>query len=1307
MDLYTTSFTLPHFTLRSPISPSERAASYPLSSAGSSPIPLLNVTSTPATLHDGSNPVDLDWEAVQKLAADITAREGCLVTVTRESSQNHPSDLLTSPKDAESTPSSAVVWNFHFSGTYKAVVAARGAILRESPRANRFALKVPRAVILESALSGSMKVKNEVQRRLEEIEVDTQAIITVDFPDLGRKGAKGSAAASATEPEEMNGVNGKGHSRSGGSGGSLASVTGSANDRPADGEKNATQEGVEAEQQAGLPKQATYGLEAERTCEIVISGKLERVQLAKVRILVLLDELHGLHVEPCEIDYKLHAIIAGRRRGVIQSIQEETATTIYFPVPLVGILNPPQPRPHPDHSAGYRSYQSFQSHSMSNLGPAGPSGMNGHSNGGAIGAGSSWTAGPHMPGPVGHGHFNGHGNGHPNGYHPSSHQSPVYNPHHHVQHPYQTPPPYFHPRPPRGVPHGQHPHPPFHKPQHQQHMNGMHGPPVHMQHTGVSSMSSFGTPGPNQAPRHIPTDQQQPNRQPHYRPNQYQHPPGHHPFQHQTHHMHQPHGMNGMGHANGPQGPNMGTGVPAYGQGPHPGLAVHNGEQGSMGKANQIWITGEFFGVQRARDMLLNIAMQKSKLVISRDTAILPRKLDWLLTERLEEVKIIMSDNATYMQVPSVGSQASLITVFGDHRTGIERTIRTLMAMSCEFYVASVWLLPLAYDVLVPQSTINPAQIQPVIKRISHATGAEVVFKSNCFEMHGSEAEVRAAVLMVLDLDIINGFHHEIRFQIELANEHRDFISGKKNGKINKIMKLANVRIKFETLNDYNFLIDIAGLGGNALKGLTLLQEELPADISFHVPENYHKRIIGVMGRNIQRIMKIYGVYVKFANDEELEALGGYADNEDNVVARTPAKNAVNLESLKRSIMELDRDYLTESIPVPRHYHRTLLGEKSIFIHDIERKTNSRFRFTYPESASDRLVIFGPESQVLIAAAMLLEHVPFEASLHVLASHDLTALVTSPDFVVFTETIKRDHQIAITPSANFGEADEAVFSFRCQRSPMEAMGVAREALEKYLEEHKIQIYPEDMPSRVDTFADAYSHFNQRLIDRRAQAAAELAAEQELKIAPLVRARPIPADVKAIFDAPSTNTLDGIRPVEDGERGFAGPLSYHDPRRGTEIWQSPKPVRSESMSTESRSKRGSDPLIPEKLRQATLGPGVPLGPAPGQGNGHAHPRGAAARTQSLDITSLNFSRTLSSGAGGFGVLPLSPAAILANSPNTASGQYFPSTTSGGLGLMGTKSFPYESPGLDGITSGEYGCLPRISRADAAAIGNVHV
>jgi len=152
---------------------------------------------------------------------------------------------------------------------------------------------------------------------------------------------------------------------------------------------------------------------------------------------------------------------------------------------------------------------------------------------------------------------------------------------------------------------------------------------------------------------------------------------------------------------------------------------------------------------------------------------------------------------------------------------------------------------------------------------------------------------------------LLQAFHHEIRFQIELSNDHREFISGKKNGKINKIMQTTNVKIKFETFNDYNFLIDVAGTDASVLQGLSLLQEELPAEISFHVPEGYHKRIIGVGGRSIQRIMKKYGVYVKFSNAEEFAALGGYNDNDDNVVARTPAKNAANLENLKQSVMEL------------------------------------------------------------------------------------------------------------------------------------------------------------------------------------------------------------------------------------------------------------------------------------------------------------------------------------------------------------------------------------------------------------------
>lgn len=224
------------------------------------------------------------------------------------------------------------------------------------------------------------------------------------------------------------------------------------------------------------------------------------------------------------------------------------------------------------------------------------------------------------------------------------------------------------------------------------------------------------------------------------------------------------------------------------------------------------------------------------------------------------------------------------------------------------------------------------------------ATGAEVVFKSMCFEMHGLEHEVRTAINMVMDLDIIKvspliyfihtvtltkvqSFQHEIRFQIELSNDHREFISGKKNGKINKIMQTTNVKIKFETFNDHNFLIDIAGPDNSVLQGLTLLQEELPAEISFHVPEAYHKRIIGVGGRSIQRIMKKYGVYVKFSNAEEFAALGGYNDNDDNVVARTPAKNAINLDNLKQSVMELVNPKVKLSVSIHKRSNQLEIGQ--------------------------------------------------------------------------------------------------------------------------------------------------------------------------------------------------------------------------------------------------------------------------------------------------------------------------------------------------------------------------------------------
>ncbi|KAJ3736962.1 cytoplasmic protein [Lentinula guzmanii] len=819
-------------------------------------------------------------------------------------------------------------WNFTVTGAYQHVLQARVMILKECPIQHRAAIKVTRSEILDSP-SSKPALKPEVRRRLDDIASQTLAHIAV-----------------VNSPHSLS------------------------NRTPPDGISSS----------AGWS-----GLETERICELVITGSGDSVDLARVRLLVMLDELSGLHSEMCEIDKKLHTIVAGRKRSILQSIQEETATNIYLPSPLQGHLGPE----------------------------------------------------PSVP-------------------------------------------------------------------------------------------------------------------------------------------------------------PNL---------------------TDNMNKINStIWITGEFFGVQRARDMLYQASNSKSKSIISRDTAILPRKLDWMVTDRAEDLKSIMHDNATFIQFPPLGSPTSLISVYGDHRVNIQRTIRSIMQLACQFYVGSFWLLPIQFNALISPPTLNPSQVTNLIKQISVTTGAEVVFKSMCFELHGLEHEVRAAVGMIMELDIIKAFHHEIRFQIELSNEHREFISGKKNGKINKIMQTTNVKIKFETFNDYNFLIDVSGPDSVVLQGLSLLQEELPAEISFHVPEAYHKRIIGVGGRSIQRIMKKYGVYVKFSNAEEFAALGGYNDNDDNVIARTPAKNALNLDNLKQSVMELvnpkDKDFVNETLSVPRRYHRTLLGEKAIFIHDIETKTNSRVRFPEKETASDVVTIFGPESQVQIAAAMLLDHVPFEADMAVPRSSDLPRVVNSAEFGSLVERVKRDLQVSITPNVNIATingtaASEALgdysFKFRCQRSNTDFLITAREMLEQFLHNHNIRVYPSPTShthKRGDSFADAFPHFDSKLLStaKTHHESADFGRPVHDPDRRLRLASSSP-DVKALFNAPAY--IYNLEEQDDSQLPYMASSSQ-------DYWTPMPPIGSgiptSARQTEDALKRGSDSLLEAKLREQI-----------------SKPRSLTNRAQSLDLT----------------------------------------------------------------------------------------
>ena len=219
----------------------------------------------------------------------------------------------------------------------------------------------------------------------------------------------------------------------------------------------------------------------------------------------------------------------------------------------------------------------------------------------------------------------------------------------------------------------------------------------------------------------------------------------------------------------------------------------------------------------------------------------------------------------------------------------------------------------------------SPADIRVMLSDICTNSGSDVCFEKLTFNITGSDDSVKAAMMVIHEIPFVKRAQYQIRVKIELANEHKEFVSGKKNGKINKIMGQSmtilltaseqaltvlsgNVQIIFDGFNEYNFYIDVCGAQYDATKnGLDLVEQEMPASISFHVPDQYHKRIIGIGGQHIQRIMKKYSVFVKFSNAMDRGGIGKEDDDIkiDNVICRTPARNAQSLDLVKQEIMDM------------------------------------------------------------------------------------------------------------------------------------------------------------------------------------------------------------------------------------------------------------------------------------------------------------------------------------------------------------------------------------------------------------------
>ncbi|KAK5548948.1 hypothetical protein LTR23_001437, partial [Exophiala sp. CCFEE 6169] len=435
---------------------------------------------------------------------------------------------------------------------------------------------------------------------------------------------------------------------------------------------------------------------------------------------------------------------------------------------------------------------------------------------------------------------------------------------------------------------------------------------------------------------------------------------------------------------------------------PFPGVFGYVPPHATRRAADEIFITGETQeqinqAKQRLKELVIGIKLY------SKDAVVSASKIDSILLDRLDKVRKIMETNGSHVLFPQLASQRGIVRVQGTEVLHVERTVKEIMALAGQFFSASWWIM-------MPDPAQGPAirapspdDIRIMLSDICTNSGADISFEKFTFTINGSDDAVKAAMMVINQIPFVKRTPYQIRVKIELANEHKEFVSGKKNGKINKIMGQSNVQIIFDGFNEYNFYIDVVGSQYEATKnGLDLVEQEMPASISFHVPDQYHKRIIGIGGQHIQRIMKKYSVFVKFSNAMDRGGAGKDDDDikVDNVICRTPARNAQSLDMVKQEIMDMvekvDAEFVSETVVINRLYHRELIGRLPE-IEDLEKKWNCKFDFPNTEQASDIVTISGPEYQVPQAVDAFLGMVPESHEIAFQKADDLENFFTTPE----------------------------------------------------------------------------------------------------------------------------------------------------------------------------------------------------------------------------------------------------------------------------------------------------------------------
>ncbi|EPX74033.1 RNA-binding protein [Schizosaccharomyces octosporus yFS286] len=321
-------------------------------------------------------------------------------------------------------------------------------------------------------------------------------------------------------------------------------------------------------------------------------------------------------------------------------------------------------------------------------------------------------------------------------------------------------------------------------------------------------------------------------------------------------------------------------------------------------------------------------------------------KLIEFLTNEIDELRLIMEENSSFLRFPDYFKEGkgsctenSQIKIYSSTLVNAEKTALRLAKLSSKYVEGRTkfdvhdneeflrkkgsWKdLPFlernafsskssSATSLVSSSTegnnsakspnklvVPPTEYMLQLAIISMASGVEMLLKSNEITFSGQENTTPVAMEKASKVFHKLGSSQWHQILLDAPTKDLDFISGKKNGKLDKVKQQCkfnyqNGDIIFCPMSSTIFTVDIYGDDlERVIKGMNTMLLEFPAEMHFFIPEEIHKKLIGFRGEQIQRVTKLYNSYIEFSTTP-FDCYG------HNVLIRTPSKFSENLWAVR------------------------------------------------------------------------------------------------------------------------------------------------------------------------------------------------------------------------------------------------------------------------------------------------------------------------------------------------------------------------------------------------------------------------